>query len=374
MNEQEVIEQTDGINMSEELTESAAPQAGGESSDAGEAPDSMHPKYLYVKAKYIVSEFEGICGLIFLCLDKDGHGFSFIRTIAERNVEWINSINMSGSPETFYRIFNEQAKNPKQGSTLYEAKKITEGLTSQLKPSLFQEFFKIWQAFGSESAGTIPQNSSYSGTPEAGVDNIASALEETVRLSLEEVLLKRLEYFEADYNFLTSVHHDLMMTNLGLSTSEQADGSGKTGQVIEDTFKLYLKGNFLIDPAFGARVQDLEEGDFVYCEILDRSEVALSAARMIGAYKRGLWLPVRGRILEIEEKEDERCRFRLQLAKGVYLDTLSYINLRIRTEDYKSAAKRQLPEPETAAPTNSLALLVGVVLVAMLVMAFILMR
>ena len=140
---------------------------------------------------------------------------------------------------------------------------------------------------------------------------------------------------------------------------------GKIHVDIVDTFD--LKGQFNIDPVNGTAVHSLRVGDSVYCEIIDRKDVSVSVGRLIGAYKQGLWLPIKGRILEVTEAVGDRRRFNLILARGIYIDVLSFSDILVRTTELRPRERVREAQPNQD-QSSSLPLLVAVVLLAALVM------
>jgi hypothetical protein len=137
--------------------------------------------------------------------------------------------------------------------------------------------------------------------------------------------------------------------------------------------KVYLKGQFLIDPIEGVLVHELQLNDMVYFELTDRSDVAVTVGRLLGAYKKGLWLPVKGKIIEIQDATGGRKKFRLKAAKGVFIDVLSIGDVKIRTLNL-STRERIAKGQELKADTSMIPILIAVSLLAFLIVVLMMLR
>ncbi|HDS29724.1 MAG TPA: hypothetical protein ENN67_01635 [Firmicutes bacterium] len=380
------------LNVGEDIAQSALERAGGELMKAREILLDLLPGFFIIKIKYIVSRADSDCGMILICVERDNPEYIISRALIETNIEWLDGINIHGSLGTLIMIFNENKLNPRTASAVQDARELVEKLKSMLMPSDFYEFFNYWKL---PKADLIDENQPDDNNEEnynsesVLIENeddaeynfiithdnfdVRDALTEMFRVILEEIFYKRIEVLDVDYEFMTSAQYDEAMENLGYKPPTRPKSTESEAGEEKEPFKLYLKGRMLIDPTGGTPVENLDIGHIVYCDILDRSEVAQSAAQMIGAYKRGLWLPVRGTISEIEKIEGERWRLRIKLASGIYIDTIAFSNLRIRQHGLTSLATAR--KVYNASPSiNPTTLFAGILLVVAMIIIFITMR
>jgi hypothetical protein len=387
------------LHVSEDLVQSAVSQADGELEKAREILLSILPRYLVIKVKYIISRSDGECGLIYICIERNSPDFRLFRIIVDTSADWIDGIDVRGPVDRFYMVLSERSSHPRSVSSVHEAQKLQERLMRYLVPSAFARFFDSWnvpkpdfileKTAGKEEAKSEEKPPEAAETPDESLehpggtagerkpgpraDSLVDRLRGMFKFALEEITYKRIEELEVDYDFMTSAKYSEILERLGIKPPDKAKARTEAGSEEKETFRLFLKGRILIDPTGGTPVDELDLGDLVFCDILDRSEVAQSAAQMIGVYKRGLWMPVRGRIKEMKRLEGDRYRIRIKLATGIYIDTVAFQNLRVR-QHALSGQGETLSSRSSQNSASPLTLMIGILLVAALIMAFLMMR
>lgn len=385
MSPEPVTEPVEDLQVNETPEEAAPEQAEGEQSEAEVTPLDAGPKYLFIKVKFYVASSNGDGGLIFICVEKGSDTFNFFRSIVEPAPAWVDGISVQNSPESFHNLFRNYFDSPKLGSMAYDAGRLDEALQHIIKPI---SFFSFLETEESTEPVEEPEGSDISDQPEvsaesepvavetdheSGTDvqaNVLEILHSMICAALEDFYMKRIEPLEVDCVFYTQMQYDEMLETLGLKPREKTKEEKIREEEASQVFKLYLKGRFTIDPVGGTPVQQLKAGDIVYCEIADRSEVAKSAAHSIGAYKRGLWLPIRGVILEITKSGDDHVRVRLKIGPGMYLDALAFASLRVRCRPLSIDGQIQEATSQVVA-SNPMSLVIGLVLIAVVVVVIV---
>ncbi|MFH1675727.1 MAG: hypothetical protein ABIC40_01795 [bacterium] len=319
--------------------------------------------HLLVKIKFIPLRRTGNAGLIFFCVEKGRDSFLILRTLVHIDTEWIENISISESAFDFYSIIKNFLNSVRSASSLYDAQVLKNGFLDKVSPSIFQGLFELGN---SQVYTSNDENSPAAGKSQA----VTLALTTIINAILPEIFVEKLN-FEFDYEFADEPTFDDMREKFELNP--RFSPSKFDRKLDPERFKLYLKGQFVIDPVSGVAASNLEPGNEIYVEITDRSDVALAAAKMVGAFKSGLWLPIRGLIVEVHDLIGDRRRFRLRLSPGIYLDVLSFSSILVRNNDLSLTERLERAE-ELNPLAGTLPLLVSVLLVAVFILAILVLR
>lgn len=358
------------LNVSKDLARLAMDEAEGMLEKARDILQGLIPKYVFVKAKYSSRKSDGRNGLLLLCTEKGAESFLFYKAMVASSRDWLQDIVISRPPELMDRILDGFFKEHKSASLEFESAKLGEDLAKVVGGSTLQFMFDGWDKPKPESSGAPSKNMNNGSTTEKVIEIFETAL--------SEILLQRVAV-EVDYDFYTPSQFAPIAAALGIDLAVQKseetprDAQEEKPKEVEDKFKLYLKGQFIIDPTGGTLVNDIKVGDFAYCDITDRGEVALAAGRLIGAYKKGLWLPIRGAVVEVLDMAGDRKQYRVQVAQAIFVDVLSFTGFRIRT-NAMTARDVVLKAKDSSHGFGAMPLFIAIALVAALIILIIMMR
>ena len=362
-------EKSDSLLQSAENEKTPQADNAVSTPDASPAIPAADPAYrlayLLVKIKFMSLKRTGNGGLIFFCVEKGRDSFLILRTLVVGDTEWVGNINVYEPAFDFYSTIKNFLNTARSGTYLYDAQVLKNGFLDKVNPGNFQGLFELGTP-QTDSSGIVGDNSSSVGKSPA----VTLALTTIIDAILPEIFVEKLN-FELDYEFADEATFDGMREKFELNPKISASRSDR--KLDPERFKLYLKGQFVIDPVSGVSAGNLEPGNQVYVEITDRSDVALAAAKMVGAFKSGLWLPVRGLVVEIHDLVGERRRFRLRLSPGIYLDVLSYSTILVRNNDLSLTERLEHAE-ELNPLAGTLPLLISVLLVAVFILALLVLR
>jgi hypothetical protein len=352
------------LHVSEDLARIAVMESQGELELAREILQGLLPRYLFIKAQFVPKRSGANGGLILILVEKGASRFTVFKTIFESDRDWLNGVNVRLSPAILNKVFEDYYKEHTGGHRMFDAQQLKDRLAAKLNPAGLQYLFDLWDCPKTE----VIENSNPLDTYHKPGD-ILHMLLLTV---LGEILVEKIS-LTIDYDFYTEAQFGPIREKLGLAPKDSGRNSLSGPKKLREGLKVYLKGRFAIDAVNGTPVHALETYDSVYCEIMDRSDVSVSVARLIGAYKQGLWLPVKGKITEISEAIGDRNKFRVMVTPGVYIDVLSFTDLLVRTADFGPRERVQRSSDSTE-EFNPLPLLIAVVLLALLVMSLLLAR
>jgi hypothetical protein len=345
------------MDVTEDLAQLAVTEANGEIDKAREIVRGLIPRYLFMKIKFIASRKEQ-AGLIFLLAEKGRPDFILFRAIAETDSAWVDSHPVNVFPVEFFntirRYFTEQTTGPK----LFDSQKLRAEIAKRLNASALQYIFSLWDQPKTE---TRPESVS-----SGEINNqVGSIIHDLITRLLEDIFIDRIKV-DLDYDFMIEKNFKAIAQDLGLESGSYTAVLTQEEPEQSEGLKVSLKGQFVIDPVNGIPSQELKVDDKVYVEIVDRSELGVSIGRLIGAYRMGIWRPVRCRIEEINQLTGGRWRFHLRVTKGIFVDVLSYESILVRNRPYNQLST-SANAPADKSEINMIPLFVGVIAVIVII-------
>lgn len=167
-------------------------------------------------------------------------------------------------------------------------------------------------------------------------DPLKDAVSNLVKPVIDDLFLESIK-LEISAEFLNGFQHDNLKLLLKEKDPEdeglEETGTEKRQSRKPETFKVRLRGRLIIDPHKGVPVEDLEVGDTIICDIIDISSVAIEVAKMLGAYKRGIWFPIKGKIQSIDEGLSGTRRITLLAGRGIYILTTALSSVRVKVSE-----------------------------------------
>jgi hypothetical protein len=355
------------LHVSEDLARFAANEAEGELKKAREILLNLLPNYLFIKVRFLSSRPNGNGGLIFLLAKKGSSDFLQFRTIFESNRDWLKTISVNISPEEFFYLVKIYFDQHPSSLAVYDSQKLKNSIASQLSPAALQYLFSMWDSpktsMGSEE------------NPTETFANVGLVLRSTINDILNDILVDRVT-LDLDYDFVTQSRFNEISTRLGLlnpEVSSKEEVATVEDQPKKDRMKVFLKGKFVIDPVSGIPVKQLQVGNSVVCSIVERSDIAVVVGRLVGAYKEGAWIPIKGEIIEIEDGEAGNRRVKIKIAQGVCVELLSFKEIMVRTSEV-SPEEAIATIKSSGNPINVMPILIAVVLLAILIIVVVSMR
>jgi hypothetical protein len=353
------------MSITEDLAGMAMSEAGGVLEQARAIVLEMLPKFLFIKIKFLSQKSDGSGGLIFLCAEKDKPGYLINQAIVDSNRDWIRSVVVHRQPEIFQRLFADFFREHK-GHQLYDCQKLKDDLGGRIRPADFQFAFDSW---GSPGKGDTPGQ-------EGGPDSISAKIAGMFAFILSDLMVQTVDV-TASFDLYTTSQFEAAQEALGLVKPEAKEVPSQAAetheQEEESSLRVTLKGRFMIDPVDGILLSEINVGDKVYCEIVDRSDIAVAVARHIGAYVRGTWYPTVGEVMEFKDHVGDRRQYRLRLSQGVYIDALSFTGFKVRTRSM-SFREVALKAREPSSAISFVPLLVAAFIVVILMVSLMMSR
>lgn len=359
-------------HISEELAARATSEANGELENARRILDSIVPKYLFIKVRYLENNHEKGGGIILIGLEKNTGSFLLFRTLVDQSKDTITNIDYRLRPDYLYTNLKNYFAKATGASVFHDSEDLRNKLSRHLKPMSLNQIFHYGN---SRKIASIEESFGISDVkvePEPQLDTSQFILRELFTKVLGEVLFRGITV-AADYDLMTVPEFEAVREALDLEDVSKHAPEVKKQERKEYKPDIILKGQLIIDPIEGCHTMYIKEGDRIYCDIVDRTEIATVVVDRLGLRKQGFWKSAIGRIVEITDTSQDLGRFRIQIAKGVYVIAPVLKNVKIKT--FKTAY--EIREEARAAETqvaNPMPLLIGVILVAALVMILIMLR
>ena len=346
------------MEVNEDLALKAVIEAEGDIDKARKIVQDLIPQFLFIKLKFTTNRKKQ-AGLVFLLAEKRRPEFVLFRTIAETDVFWVDSQSVSISPVDFFNMVKRYFTEKTTGSKLFDSQQLREAISKKLNATAVQYLFSLWDQPKSQYLSEeVP--------PEETFHQVGQILGNLFNKVLEDILIDRIK-LDLDYDFMTRNEYDKVAPSLGLEPEVDKGEQADAVPVQSEKLKVCLKGQFVIDPVHGILVQELAVGDKAYVEIIDFSELAVSVGRLIGAYKMGMWRPVRCKVEEITKLTGERWKYRLKVTKGIFIETLSDENILVRTKTYAKEIP-PLKVAENQGEISFIPLLAGIIVAIVLIM------
>lgn len=356
------------LHVSEDLANMVVIESEGELEKARTILQNMMPKYLVIKVRFESPKPAGGSGIILVIIKKDVKKFVLFRAVYDDDRSWADDINVHQPADVFLKLIRNYFSSRPTTSRFFDAEKLRKGLGPLQDIEALQYLFELWDRPKVEVV-ELPN-------PTTEFKDPGAILTGLFKKTISDALLDNMEV-DLDYDFYTEGQFEAISQMLGLKltnrTGTQDDESESKSGEHESGFKVYLRGQFVIDVINGVTVQQLETGDKVYCEITDKTAVAITVGKMIGAYKRGLWLPIRGTITDIKATSSDRKLITIAVAKGIFVNVLTMDDIKVRTFGM-STEDRITEAQEKTSDTSMVPLLIGVGLLAFLILVLMMLR
>lgn len=164
-------------------------------------------------------------------------------------------------------------------------------------------------------------------------DDLKDALQRLLKPAIDNIYMESVT-LEISAEFLNGFQCDNLMENFRLEEPRKKSAHiEETAQPTEEVFKVYLKGNLIIEPHRGIAVTDLQVGDTIICDIIDPQPVALQVGKMLGIYRRGVWFPAKGKIVELGDSLAGTRKITIRAGHGIYIIARSINSVRIRVSE-----------------------------------------
>jgi hypothetical protein len=325
------------FNVKEDIVRLAVDEANGEIDGARKIILELMPRYLAIKARFISGRRTN-AGLIFILTEKGRSDFVLFRVIFETDLEFISSIPLSLPSVDFFDEIRQYFNEHSAGFKVYDSQKLRTGISKKLSGTALNYLFDLWDE---PEIQVISENE-----PDGSYNQVGPILTQLLEAIIGEIIVDRANV-ELSYEFISESDFQANSGRFGLENESVDKKDSKGESTASAGLQVYLVGRFVIDPVEGSLVKEIEVGEKAYVEILDRSDVAVTIGRLIGAYKLGFWRPIRATVVDIAPLTGERRKVRLKVAKGIYVNVLSFNDILVRT---KRTVRSEIPLPEKAVP------------------------
>jgi hypothetical protein len=305
-------------------------------------------------------------GLVSILLKRGSDKPVYIVGLTLDGYEYIEDVSPHLPAADFIKAITQPAKLQRDNSLWLT---LRQSLTFNMNADAVDALFQIGREKVSEvdEYGKISEHDSLK---QAVIELVKHAIDDLFMESVKlDVAIDALNGFQ--YDNLKELFQDEPP-----DTEEETEEGKKPSKPFE-TFKVYMKGQFIIDPHAGVPVEELNVGDTIICDIIDDSPVACEVGKMLGVYRRGVWFPAKAKIVSIEDTLSGSQKITMRAGHGIYIIAVALNAVRIKvSESELDSIQRRIDyqRDETVRSTLSLLPLALVILGIALALTILLQR
>ena len=310
------------FNIPESTAEACLIAASWDEDGARRVARLNRVEYLLVNIRFLGKNPIPHGGLLSLLFYRDSpRPIHFIGLVLD-GYDYFEQVSPYHPPHDFIKAIANPNKLPKDEMPWF---RVRDSVLLSLEPALIQSLF----TFSGEKTTELRKDGRV-----VEHDPLKDTLMKTIKPAIDNIYMESI-HFELSTSFLNGFQYDNLIGqfNKEAQKAEETAEPGKPPRPIEEVFKVYLKGQFVIDPNRGIAVKDLGTGDTVICDIIDPQPIAIQVGKMLGIYRRGVWFPAKGRIVGIEDSQSGTKRISIRVGHGIYIVARAINSVRIKVSE-----------------------------------------
>ncbi len=315
---------TSDFGIPEEAAEACLVAAGWELEAAKKVANLSRVQHLLVSIRFLGRNPLPHGGLISILLARGATEPEHIIGLTIDGYEYIEEISPHFPASDFIKAILYPPKRNRGDSTWLSVK---QSIILSLTPEAVEELFS--NGGGETIAEVSDEGTLLEHNP------LKDAISELIKHHLDELFMESIK-IEIAAEFLNGFQHDnlkLLLSDETVEKDEDPEEKKPKPHLPDVAFKVQLRGRLIIDPHQGVPVEDLQVGDTIICDIIDISSIATEVGKMLGAYKRGIWFPINGRIISLKEGLSGTKRIILVAGRGIYIVTSALNSVRIKVSE-----------------------------------------
>lgn len=313
-----------GFGIPKDTAEACLIATGWDIEAAKKVADLNRVQHLLINIRFLGKNPLPHGGLISILLSRGSREPEHIIGLTIDGYEYIDEISPHFPPADFIKAILYPPRRNRGDSTWLSMKQsIVLNLTLEAVEGLFH-------TGGGETLvevgddGTLKEH-----------DPLKDAVRELLKHLIDELFMESVK-IEIAAEFLNGFQHDnlkLLLRDETGETDEEPEEKESQSHLPDVGFKVQLRGRLIIDPHQGVLVEDLQVRDTIICDIIDISSIATEVGKMLGAYKRGVWFPIKGKIISIKDGLSGTKRINLIAGRGIYIVTSALSSVRVKVSE-----------------------------------------
>jgi len=344
----EILKSTTGCGRSD--AQLALDVAGGDEEKALGLINFVRPRYLIVKVHFSGSGVRSLEGLVLVILH-DGSDMPVYTTAVVVNYSEEAIYIEPGAGLVYWQQLIASNRREQSRYNIESSLETKEYIEREILP---ETGFTLWTSareIKELKAGNLPEKekdkkiAEYDRLAKESMSNLLEGhFKLNLRMDLELELITEMQFVEVS-------------KGLGLMSTPEpgVDESIKQLESQVESKKnvtIVLQGQAVLDPSGGIFVKDLQIGDRIAVDIIERSPVADHLGKLLGLRKGHYWLHTWGFIKKFKTAESGKRQMIIEIARRIYIEALAIDEERVKCERKYHDAKHseQVLESPSAVP------------------------
>ncbi|MCD6218386.1 hypothetical protein J7L05_11100 [bacterium] len=329
-----LVQSTTGCTLEE--AELAWGASDGDEQKAIQMVDMIRPKYLAVKAHFSGSGMKSIEGLVIAILEDGAEEPLYTSCVVVNYSE--DPLQVDTTANIFYWQQLITASRSEQSRFNIESSiELQEYIKEEITPEPYYTIMKATCELKDLDSSDQSENAKKKKTEELE-QTIVGAVSEFIEINLMQPLKVEVgtelfnEYMFKDISKVLGI----------VSFDEEDDDTDEPSEEVKERKPIIvqLKGKLVLDIAEGILTKDLRLKDKIAVDIIDRSRLAENVGKLLGLKSQGQWLHAWGVIVDVEELSDNRRRITVEIARNVFVQSVSMNNIKAKCNRKYPGGKR----------------------------------
>ncbi len=334
-----LVQTTTGCTLEE--AELAWAASDDDEQKAIEIVDRIRSKYLAIKVHFSGSGMKSIEGLVVVILEDGAQAPLYSTCVVVNYSEEPLQVDTSASVIYWQQLITA-SRSEQNRFNIDSSIELQEYVKDEMTPEPFHTLMKATRELKELESSELSEN-----LKKKKHDELKLNITTTISEFIENALAQPLKVDAGTELFNEHIFEDIAKT-LGIANpnaEEHQKGESDEDEEEEGVAKavfVNIKGNVVLDIAEGILAQDLKLNDKIAVDITERSRLAENVGRLLGLRSQGHWLHAWGLITEINELSDNRRRIVVEIAKSVYIETVSMGNVKVKsTRKYPGGSRHE---------------------------------
>ncbi len=331
-----LVQSTTGCTIEE--AELAWGASDGDEQKAIHLVDMIRPKYLAIKVHFSGSGMKSIEGLVIIILEDGAEEPLYTSCVVVNYSE--EPLQVDANANVFYwQQLITASKGEQSRFNIENSIELQEYLKDEIIPEPYYTIMKATRELKDVDSSDQSENAKKKKTEEleqiivgSVSDFIESNLAQPLKVEVGTELFNE-HMFKDISNVLGIITHD---NDDEEDTDEPTEDAKERKPIV-----VQLKGKPVLDIAEGMLTKDLRLKDKIAVDIIDRSHLAENVGRLLGLKSQGHWLHAWGVIANVEEMSDNRKRITVEIARNVFVQSVSMNNIKVKCNRKYPGGKRQ---------------------------------
>ena len=324
----EIIRSATGCSHSD--AQLALEVSGGDEEKALGLINFIRPRYLIIKSHFSGSGVRSLEGLI-LCILQDGGDAPAYTTVVVVNYSEEPISVEPGASLVYWQQLIASNRREQNRYNIESSLEVKEYIENEILP---ETGFALW------TAARDIKELKVGSLPEKERDRKIAEYQRLAKESLNRLLEGHFKLnlrIDLDLELITEMQFMEVSKGLGLMNPVESEFDESLKQVesqleSKKNITIVLQGQTVVDASGGILVRDLQIGDKIAVDIIERSPVADHLGKLLGLRKGHYWLHTWGFIKRIKILDNGRKQLFAEIARRIFIETVVEDEERIKCE------------------------------------------